>query len=353
MGALPRQHGVIVMTALVPTIGHQFLVETAAEAMELNFGKLHVVLFDRTFEPIKGALRASAIREQFKHMPHVQVYHHVDDGAPQVDDGTQTFWDYWVNLMTEITGVEKFTHVFASEAYGNKFAEQLGARFMPVDIGREIYPVKGTDVRRNLDERFMDVMPAFKKHLIRRIVMFGAESTGKTTMAQSLACDSFIGGKYLPEWARSYLETFGPEVTDERMEIIAQMQYSVQKSVIANLKYPWVIQDTDLLTTIGYARLYRTTPNYALEHMFRETKGHLYIVMNGDIPFTKDPLRYGGEARETTDQYWIDLLDEFGCSYYRVKSKGSHHDQYDEIAGVVSKFYEETYRDLVDFERET
>lgn len=350
---MPRKmNGLIIMTALVPTIGHGFLIETAAEIMDQNFGTLHVIVFDRSFEPIKGDLRASAIREQFAHMPWVKVHHHVDDGAPQNDDGTQAFWDYWCDLARNITGEETFQYVFASEAYGNTYAEQFGAEFIPVDIDREVYAVKGTDVRRQLNYRFGDVMPAFKKHLARRIVFFGAESTGKTTLSRMFATDNRYGGKFLPEWARPYLERFGPEVTDKRMENITLSQYATQKSVISSLTRPWIFQDTDLLSTIGYYRIYGGKHDGHIERLYQETKGHLYIVMNSGIRFTPDPLRYGGETRESTDQFWIDLLDEYGCNYYVVKDKGTAYSQFHEIAEVVAEFQSSTYKELANFERD-
>lgn len=354
MPALPRQHGLFILTGLVPTEGHRFAIETAAEVMELNFGKLHVIVFDRTFEPVKGTIRASAIREQFAHMPWVHVYHHVDDGAPQNDDGTQEFWNYWCNLAERVTGVDNFSFVFASEAYGNTYANHLGGRFIPIDIDREINNIKGTTVRRNLHSQFGYVMPSFRKHLARRIVMFGAESTGKTTMAKQLVKNDNIYGqsKFLPEWARPYLERFGPDVTDERMENIAMTQYAIEKAALRNLEVPWVYQDTDLLSTIGYYRIYKGQPYKYIDQMFEETKGHLYIVMSSGIKFTEDPLRYGGKVRESTDQFWIDLLEEYKCNYYVVQSHGESWEQQAEIEKVIRQFKSETFRELAEFERD-
>ncbi|MEI2699203.1 MAG: hypothetical protein V9E94_13020 [Microthrixaceae bacterium] len=51
------------------------------------------------------------------------------------------------------------------------------------------------------------------------------------------------------------------------------------------------------------------------------TKSDLYILCPSDIPFEPDPLRYGGDQRESTDQYWIDLLDRFGLRYATLTSR--------------------------------
>ncbi|MNV84432.1 hypothetical protein D3C71_1783050 [compost metagenome] len=74
--------------------------------------------------------------------------------------------------------------------------------------------------------------------------------------------------------------------------------------------------------------------------------------MNSGIRFTPDPLRYGGEIRESTDQFWIDLLEEYGCNYYVVKDKGTAYSQFHEIAEVVAEFQSSTYKELANFERD-
>lgn len=48
--------------------------------------------------------------------------------------------------------------------------------------------------------------------------------------------------------------------------------------------------------------------------------------MNDGIPSGPDPLRYGGDVRESGSPFWIDLLDEFGCLYI-LAPNGSHEEQ--------------------------
>lgn len=348
-----KPRGLIVMTALVPTIGHQFVIQFGADIMKQVDGTLYVIVCDRSIEPIKGSQRASAIREQFAHAPHVVVVSLSDDEAPQNDDGTQGFWDYWCNMARTATGQDGFEYVMASEAYGANYAKAFGATWIPCDIDREIYDVKGTKVRRNIIAQFDNVMPAFKQHLVRRVTFFGAESTGKTTATRAFAKDfgSSDAAVYLPEWARPYLERFGSEVTDARMDAITLAQYASQKAVVHSLRSPIVYQDTDLLSTIGYYRVYGGHSHFDINKMFRETKSDIYIVMNSKIPYEPDILRYGIDHRETTDQFWIDLLDEYGCHYYVVQETEKYR-QYEEITKVLDQFVHTTYGAIRDFERD-
>lgn len=345
--------GLLIMTALVPTAGHEYAIRMANEFMDRIGGVINVIVFDRTFEPVRGSLRASAIKEQFANESSVLVYTNVDDGAPQNDDGTQEFWDYWTNMARTVTGVNDFQYIFASEAYGSKYADAFGAQFIPIDIDREVIPIKGTTVRHNLKMLWPYVMPSFKKHLAKRVTFFGAESTGKTTMANIFAKDNRHGGLFLHEWARPYLERFGPEVTDQRMDNITLGEYAALKAVINNtMTSPIVYQDTDLLSTIGYYRIYKGKSRWDIEEMFRETQSDLYVVMNSGIKFTPDPLRYGGEVRESSDQFWIDLLDEFGCNYYVVRGTGSAYSQFEEIREAMADFEFKAWGGIANFKRD-
>jgi HTH-type transcriptional regulator, transcriptional repressor of NAD biosynthesis genes len=344
--------GFINVTALVPTVGHQHLVEFAANFMEQIGGVLHVTISVRSFEPFgSGRERRRAFEEQFSHS-NVVLHDVVDDHAPQSDDGTEAFWDYWVKLAHSSTHADKIDYVFASEPYGAKYAEKLGAEFIPCDIPRETFPVKGTPVRSDIMGKFDRVMPAFRQYLAKRITIFGADSTGKTTMARRLAAHPTLGGTYLHEWARPYLECVGTEVNQSRMDNISVGQWSAQRSVLRNGKTtPFTYQDTDLLTTIGFFRIFNLEPSYDVDEMFQQVKGDLYIVMNSGIPFEPDPLRYGGDVRESSDQFWIDLLEEYKCNYYVVKAT-DRDEQHSEIETVLDDFARKAWYDIAEFQRD-
>lgn len=94
---------------------------------------------------------------------------------------------------------------------------------------------------------------------------------------------------------------------------------------------------------IGYGRIYDGV-DYGKE-LFRPAD--LYIVMNDEIPFEEDALRYGGKVRESTKQFWIDLLEEYKCKYYVVKGV-TPGEQHEEILGLL----EPMFQPIRDFVRE-
>lgn len=333
--------GVINMTALVPTMGHKYLIDFAADFVDT----LYVIVCVRSFEPRLTLDRVEHLRGQYGYERNICFLEHLDDEAPQNDDGTQEFWEYWRDVTKKLVP-EKITHLFASEHYGQRFADELGVEFIPVDIRREIVPISGTEVRQDLQENFRAIMPEFQKVLHRDICIFGAESCGKTTLANRLADE--LGGSFIHEWARPYLETIGAELTEKKMLNIVKGQYAVMNS--APLTELFDFRDTDLLSTIGYYKILGMEIPEELLVNFGWTKSDLYVVMNTDIPFEQDELRYGGDKRESDTQFWIDLLKEYNCNYKII----TETDRDKQFKQAVQFIYEscEDLREIENFTRD-
>jgi NadR type nicotinamide-nucleotide adenylyltransferase len=355
---------VVLMTALIPTLGHKSLIEFAGDFVGPN-GKVLVIVSSRSHEPVAGYDRVAAIQESLgETYGRYHVFHHADDNAPQNPE-TQEEWDYWKNVCLEGFQEIEFDHwddevpleitrpvltcLVASEPYGKKMADVLGVDFIPFDIDRRINSVKGTKVRENLIANFDQILPWMQYKLAKRITIFGQESCGKTTMTNRL--DLHGVGIGIHEFARPYLESLDDKtITDEKMENIVKGQFALQKAAFGKSLY--TIQDTDLLSTLGYYRIYGGdySKTFLLPYI-EMTKAHLYIVMNDEIPFEEDALRYGGKVRESTKQFWIDILEEFNCEYYVVKSANST-DQLNEIWNVIEDYDNKWFNDIRNFKRD-
>ena len=338
------------MTALVPTKGHQFLIDFASRFTD---GVVHVIISTRSKEPTTFFER----RDGFTVLTSgdVRFHHHSDDKAPQTPTSLEdyAFWEYWNKVITNFTGGKSVDYVFASEPYGQKVADMIGATFIPVDIAREVVPVKGSSIRDDIYRHNQSLTDRFRSYITSTIVMFGPESCGKTTMGKLIA--GATNGIFAPEWARPFLETVGPNTTAERMQQIVRGQFALEEFIKTSNEMIKIL-DTDLLTTLGFYRLYNMDVPPELYHMIERamTSNRLYIVMNDDIPFEADILRYGGDKRESTKQFWIDLLEEFHRTYYVVNST-IKVDQMMEIMNVIDTAMPmpwTTYNSIRSFERD-
>ena len=338
-------HGLIFATMLVPTTGHQYLIDFASNFVE----HLHVIISTRSGEPTRFVDRIDGLEIA----PNVYLYEHADDYAPQNPTGEDdsAFWKYWANTVKSIVNKD-IDYVFASELYGAQVATSLNAEFIPVDIAREVQPVRGTSVRKNLFEQQANITAGFKQILRADVVLFGPESCGKTTLARRLAKHFY--GTYVPEWARPYLETVGANVTEHKMEMITNGQYSSERAA-DQIDSILTFKDTDLLTTLGFYELYGITKLPQLEWMISDYPNDLYLVMNDNIPFTPDQLRYGVTKRETSTQYWIDLLEEYGRDYRLIRSTDPNA-QFEEACEAILNYKMTnsslSYNNIMTFERD-
>ena len=127
-------------------------------------------------------------------------------------------------------------------------------------------------------------------------------------LAQRLA--EHFGATWLPEHAREYAEQRHDELTVDDVEAIARGQSEIadRGSQIAGL----VIHDTDLISTVVYARhYYGHVPESVVEEA-RLRRADLYLLMDTDVPWVADAARdTGGEGREDLFDAFRSALDEF------------------------------------------
>lgn len=321
----------VLMTAMPPTKGHQRLIEFAAQVGSTA----EVVVCTQPGEPFVYE-RVEALQELAKRLGNVNV-HHIHRTLPQEPEEATGFWDMWLDFLL-LFGLQKTDYIVASERYGMKLAEISGATFIPYDLDRSVYYSKATDVRNDPIHTFDSVLPEFQKNLRFRVTVFGAESCGKTTLSRYLARG--LKSWFLPEWARPYLETVGPELTRDKMQNIWRGQTALQDSASSLLDSPFIIQDTDLFSTYGYWKMHPElgeTPS-ALFDGAKYRKSDLYIIAPSNIPFEPDVLRYGGDKREGSDEYWTGIAQEAGLNTYTLKTT-TKYDRANESLTAIKAAY--------------
>lgn len=325
----------VLMTAMPPTKGHLHLIQFAARLCPEG---VNVIVCTQPGEPYVFE-RVDSLREAVKGL-NVWI-NHLHKELPQEPEIAIGFWDMWLDFLLQ-HGLQKDDVIVASEYYGKKLAQISGTKFMPYDIDRSIYWSKATDVRNHPRENFDEILPAFQRNLQLTVTMFGAESTGKTTLSRALA--KKLNGYFLFEWARPYLETVGIDITDESMTDIWHGQRALQDHAFSDLHdRPFVFQDTDLFSTVGYWDFWKPgeTPEKLIEDAtFR--RSDLYLITRSNIPFEKDPIRYGGDKRESDDQYWIDLCQRYGLKYHVLESS-TPADRVSEARAIIEPLYDSSY----------
>jgi NadR type nicotinamide-nucleotide adenylyltransferase len=135
--------------------------------------------------------------------------------------------------------------------------------------------------------------------MLKKIVIIGPESTGKSTLCEQLA--THYKTLWCPEYAREYLLMHGKQYDYEDLLTIAKGQLAMEDEYIAMTSVPG-----SRLTTHDSRLLFVDTNMYVMKvwcefvfgkcHRFildqiAERKYDLYLLCNTDLPWVKDELR--------------------------------------------------------------
>ena len=328
-----------------PTTGHLQLIQFASELAE----RVVVLLTTQPQEPFVKE-RVKAVRQALLAptvMHRVAVRHY---GRPMdPDPDSEGFRDRWAGIMIG-AGAEPGDLLVGSELYGKWLAEMTGMVWMPYDVNREINSVKATNVREHPYAFWNDILPEFRPHLQTRVTIFGAESTGKTTLARQIKNRTYANNwTFLPEYARPYLENTVNEISVRSMMDIWKGQAALQRQQF--VESPVVVQDTDLFSTLGYWKFWagrvespfvklpqeERLPLFSVPDQLqadaKELASDLYIVTLSDVDFVEDPLRYGGDHREISDGWWLNWLTFFKLPFKVLRCKPE--DRVEEVWNMI------------------
>ncbi len=156
---------------------------------------------------------------------------------------------------------------------------------------------------------------------IIKIVLFGPESTGKTTLSKQLA--AHYKTLWVPEYAREYLQEKWDreQKTCEPEDLLpiakGQMQLENELTKKAN---NILFCDTDLLETKVYSETYYGNfcdpmlEKYALKNTY-----DLYFLTYIDVPWEKDDLRDKPFEREQFFNYFKNTLLKYNRPFVILK----------------------------------
>jgi NadR type nicotinamide-nucleotide adenylyltransferase len=154
-----------------------------------------------------------------------------------------------------------------------------------------------------------------------KIVLFGPESTGKTTLSRQLA--RHYNSVWVPEYAREYLQNkwnnYRQTCQSEDLLPIAKGQIRLENE-LAKKANKVLICDTDLLETKVYSEEYYSgTCDHLLEKYALENTYDLYFLTYIDVPWEKDDLRDKPFEREQMFKAFENALIKYNKPYVLLK----------------------------------
>lgn len=283
------RHALVLGKFMPMHAGHVHLIETAARQAE----RVTVLVCTLLREAIPGAVRYRWATETLAHLPTVRVVHVADEVPAQPEDSPD-FWAIWVPLIHRYCGAD-LDVVFTSEAYGAELGRRLRIPDVCVDPARATVPISATSIREAPLASWEFIPAPVRPHFVRRIALVGAESSGKTTLAATLA--THFGTAWVPEFVRDYLGD-GPNIahTPADLTAIGAGQRALERAYCrlpGPLATGLLFCDTDALTTATWAELYFGEGHVppALARLALTDSYPLTLLLAPDLPWVPDGTR--------------------------------------------------------------
>lgn len=136
--------------------------------------------------------------------------------------------------------------------------------------------------------------------MLKKIVIIGPESTGKSTLCKHLA--EHYNAACCPEFARAYLEKNGTNYTFDDLATIAKGQLKLEEEYeqkiinhqlhsTSNIQHPTLFLDTDMIVMKVWCEYVFGKCHDFINEEITKRKYDLYLLCNIDLSWVKDSLR--------------------------------------------------------------
>jgi len=153
---------------------------------------------------------------------------------------------------------------------------------------------------------------------LMRIVITGAESSGKSTLTEQLS--QRLNLPFAPEYARVYLEQNGQDYDLDQLVHLSQLHRAYQQAQIGDA--PLAIFDTDLINYKVWAEVVFGHCPTMISDAMTEESSHRYLLCKPDIPWQPDPLRHNPNDREMLYQRHLSEIQQLNRRYEIVAGVG-------------------------------
>lgn len=334
------RHGLVLGKFYPPHAGHELLVRTAAAVCD----RVSVVVLAASSERIPLELRIRWLRDVFADVPHVVVGGAIDDVRVDYDDPVA--WDAHVAITREVLvglGNARIDAVFTSETYGDELARRLSAKHVLVDLERTLVPISATAVRSNLAEMWSMLPVPVRAGLALRVVLVGAESTGKSSLIASLAAalrergSSLASVREVDEHGRHFtaqklaIARAHASLSDTPLPISAELEWQTSEFVeIARTQQkledeaamyggPVLLCDTDAFATGIWHERYLGGAAPEVDAIAAQGYRRLYLLTHhADSPFVEDGIRDGESFRPWMTARFEEAMNARGFVWHRL-----------------------------------
>ncbi|MDR2199710.1 MAG: AAA family ATPase [Deltaproteobacteria bacterium] len=308
--------------------GHEYLIETALREVE----KLIVLIYDSSLTRIPLSVRAEWIRRLY---PRVEVLE--GWGGPEESGRGREVEKKQEDYVLKALNGRKIDAFYSSEFYGKHMSLALKAKDRRVDEERRAVPVSGTLIRRN-PHSFRHLMnPLVYRDHITRVVLVGAMSTGKSSLAEKLALA--YETSWMPEYGREYWESrqVDRRLSLDDLERIVRVHQEREDELAASANR-YLFVDTCAITTYLFSLDYhKTATEFVRDAANKDHRRYdLFFLCGDDIPYDDTWDRSGPQKRSDFQKQTVADLLERRIPF--IPLMGSLNERAEKVGAVLRVF---------------
>jgi NadR type nicotinamide-nucleotide adenylyltransferase len=159
---------------------------------------------------------------------------------------------------------------------------------------------------------------------MKKIVVIGPESTGKSTLCFQLA--EHYQTLWCPEYAREYLEKHGTDYTYDDLLTIAKGQIESENKILSTVdsRQSTVFIDTDMYVMKVWCEFAFNKCHSWILNQIATRKYDMYLLCNVDLPWIADELREYPDMKTRNKLYhfykdimvnqsvpWVDISGDY------------------------------------------
>jgi HTH-type transcriptional repressor of NAD biosynthesis genes len=324
--------------------GHELMIEMAASQLD---ELIVIVSSAENMSPGMGAfglpssidIRYNIIKQKYAGR-NITVLKHIDEiGNPRnVDEhGTATdpdFWDYWLNVFRLLA--PDASHFVSSDRYGAKAAELMGLEWFAVDPDRELIDISATRIRANPQKEWKYISREFRPMFIKKVVVVGAESSGKSTLVKDLG--KAWNSPAVPEYGRIMTEIVGDRPWEvEDFHNIVLRQQAMNTHAAKESETGIIFIDTEAYTTYLYCMEYLNIESDTLLSLKQREYFNLMVLVPNNIPWVDDGSRIQRDPVKRNN-FFSAMQIKFPSAQMVVLESSGRKERVAELTGPIMQY---------------
>lgn len=293
--------------------GHMALINHALSIAK----RVTIVVLAEKHEPIDGFQRFCWVRNIYQNPPRSKVlifdYDATKDGLVTSSVPNKDVSKKWMHAILSFLEKSDTPDVLAaSEEYIKYCSEATGLPYVMYDEKRQHVSISATQIREHPFDYWDYLAPTVKQDLATHICICGSESSGKTTLTRKIE-DSSDLITAIPEIGRCLVGNANT-VTQHTLQKVYDITQSIADEVFWNPPTPFIIWDTDQITTASYYSFLFHQPIRKQKDSLTHFADKYFFLRSSVIPFDKDRTRIDEKLAIELSKHHLDAYVYNGIS---------------------------------------